>query len=208
VGHDVFATNDANAIMAALRAGVRPSEQEAAAMKRRPLIDELRKKVEPSDVAKFLSVMDGEEGYVAALHLSMLRHHAATLEVGEHLRRRWETASPFLRASLVWRILDDPKLPAAWHRRMFEFIEAELKLFGDVSIEFIGGPGKLFYYCLQRLGDSTFPETKKWVYLCNAAEAEEPGMARALVSLGLYLPDPFAREVAARLLARLPQPKS
>lgn len=199
----VFSGTDAASIVEALRNGERPTEREAAAMKRRPLIDELRNCVVAEDVPRFLSIVDVEQGYVAALHLSVLRHHAGRPEVQESLRRRWESADAFLRASLVWRLLDDPDLPREWHRKMFDFILQEPKTFDKVSLEFIGGQGKLFSYCLQRLGDSSFPESKKWIYLCNAAAAEEPGLARALVALGRYLPDPFAREVAEQLLQKL-----
>ncbi len=111
-----------------------------------------------------------------------------------------------MRAHLMWRILDYPSLPSEWHRKIFDFIietEENWKEFKEVSAKFLGTPQTIVISVLKRLAEPTFPESKKWAYLCSVPEvAEDQAAAKALVSLGCYMSDPFTQEVAEVLLRR------
>jgi hypothetical protein len=103
----------------------------------------------------------------------------------------------------MWRILDDPQLPDEWHRTIFDFVIAEWETFSGVVRMFLGGPKSIIPNVLRRLGDASYPESKKWINFCRLPEiAEDQEAAKALVSLGRLMPDPFCREVAEVLLQR------
>jgi hypothetical protein len=56
---------------------------------------------------------------------------------------------------------------------------------------------------LRRLGDPSFPESKKWAYLCRVPQvAEDQEAAKSLVTMGLLMQDEFTRHVAGVLLDR------
>ena len=56
---------------------------------------------------------------------------------------------------------------------------------------------------LKRLADPSFPESNKWAHLCHVPEvADDPVAAKALVRFGLFMKDPFTKEIAQKLLDR------
>jgi len=199
----------ADAVAAWLREGHQPSEQEANSLNRLPLVDLLRDRVAEDDLGDGLSwllaVVNEQSGELAALALSLLRRCSTRADIRDLLHGRWADAAPFLRAHLLWRILDDPDLPTSWHEELFEFVMSDegWPVFREVSLRFLGTPQTVVLQALKRIADPSFPDTKKWAYLCRVPEvAEDREAAKALVTLGLSMEDPFARKVATRLLAR------
>jgi hypothetical protein len=193
----------ADAIIAALRSGSYPSDEEARALDRRPLIDLLRQRIEESDVQPLLSIVERGPDGLAGFAASLLRRYAQQDTVKNCFESQWGKATPYLKNRLMWRMLDDPNLDQAWHARFFEFVIAEWKTFRDFNQEFYGGGPKALASILTRLADATFPESKKWIYLCSAPEViDDRAAAKALVTLGRSMSDPFARDVAEILLER------
>lgn len=181
----------------------RPSEDDADLLNRLPLIDRLRGQVREENIPHLLDVVETESGAVAALYLSLLRSATSKPEVQRRLRARWDSADAFLRAHLMWRLLDDPELPPAWHRELFNFVLDNWAEFHEVSLRFLGTPDTVVTRALLRIADPSFPPTKKWAYLCRVPEvASDKAAARALVELGAIMPNPFTREVASVLLKR------
>ncbi len=45
------------------------------------------------------------------------------------LTEKFETASPHLKTQLLWRLLNDPDLPHATHRNLFDFVTSEWDTF-------------------------------------------------------------------------------
>jgi hypothetical protein len=193
----------AEAIMARLRTGQKPSEQEAAVMNGVPFVDALREVVMPDDVRWILAALEHESGEVAGLFLSLLRNHANQEQVQEFLKAKWESATPFLRAHLLWRILDDPNLPDVWQKRIFEFMLEKWETFQSVSLKFLGNSETIVSAAQERYDDPSVPSTKKWAYLCRVASiSSDPKSAKRFLKLGLKAEDEFARRVAAVLLDR------
>ena len=193
----------AAAIVRHLRSGNKPSKQEADYLNRLPIIDALRAQITKEDLPWLFGVVEGKPGEVAAFYLSLVRRFTGEKAVQRRLRSLWKRPNAFMRAHLMWRLLDDPHLPKAWHERLFKFVLAEWKTFQAVSLKFLGTPETVVTQALKRIGDSSFPETKKWAYLCRVPQvAQDQEAAKALVTLGRSMPDPFARKVAGVLLQR------
>lgn len=193
----------ADATISKMREGQSPTEQEAASLNRLPLIDLLRNRVTDLDLTWIFNLLEKETDEVAGLYLSLLRKFTERSEIQAKLRKKWENSSSFLRAHLLWRILDDPDLPTQWHEILFKFALEEWEIFTRVSVKFLGGPDKAVIQSLKRLGDPTFPNSKKWAYLCRVPEvANDQEAALALIRVGRLIEDPFTRYVAETLLDR------
>lgn len=189
--------------MTHMRNGHFPGNAEADWLNRFPLIDALRTRVQETDVQRLLGIVEDGDGPSAGFALSLVRHYSTEPEVKTRIQARWESASPYLKCHLLWRLLDDPELPEAWHRKLFNFILEAWDTFRQTQIKFMGTPQNVIPRALRRIGDPSFPESKKWAYLCCVPEvADDQIAARALVSLGLRSSDPFTQEVAKQLLNR------
>jgi hypothetical protein len=193
----------ADAVLEHLRRGAVPSEADADLLNRLPIIDWLRERVQRPDVEWLIRVIATQEGEFAGLCLSLLRKFDTGPAIQSVLQQRWSGASAFLKAHLMWRILDDPKLPEQWHEELFSFILREQDVFHAVSLKFLGTPDTVVEKARQRYEDPQFPQSKKWSYLCRVAGvAANPGEARRFLEVALSSLDPFTRRVATTLLNR------
>jgi hypothetical protein len=193
----------ADVVVGFMRRGRVPDECDADYLNRLPIVDELRARITEQDLIWIWPVIDNESGERFGLFLSLLRKFTTRSDVQEHLRKRWRSATSFARAHLMWRILDDPKLSAAWHKKLFAFVLKNWQDFQGVSLKFLGTPQTVVVQTLKRLADPSFPASKKWAYLCRVPSvADDEEAAIALISMGLLMKDKFTREVARALLRR------
>jgi hypothetical protein len=200
---NLFLDLAADAIIFHIRKGHQPKDNDSDRLNQVPLIDALRSRITADDLPWIMAVIEVESGSLAAFYLSLIKNFDTQSDIREILRHRWETATPYLRAHLMWRILDDPQLPEEWHRAVFNFVIAEWETFSEVVRKFLGGPQSVIPNVLRRLGDASYPESKKWINFCRLPEiAEDQEAAKALVNLGRLMPDPFCKEVAEVLLQR------
>ena len=200
----------ADAVAQFLRLGHVPTEQEADWLNRLPIVDLLRSRMTEDDLRWVWPAIENESGERLGLHLSLLRKFTTRQGVQQRLQQRWQTADAFGRAHLIWRILDDPQLPEEWHQKLFRFVLSDWEQFQKVSLKFLGTPSTVVQQTLKRIGDTSFPDSKKWAYLCRVPTvSDDSEAAKALVSLGLLMRDAFTKEVAAELLNRFfAKPKS
>jgi len=193
----------ADAIVGFLRQGHIPSEGEADWLNRLPIVDFVRSRMTEDDLRWIWPVVEAESGERFGLYLSLLRMFTARQGVQQRLQQRWQTANPFEKAHLIWRILDDPQLAEEWHRRLFRFVLSDWEEFQRVSLKFLGTPNTVVQQTLKRVGDPSFPDSKKWAYFCRVPTvSDDPEAGKALVNLGLLIGDKFTKEVAAELLKR------
>lgn len=197
----------ARSVVSALRDKRVPTEIECEQLNQLPIIDEIRTEIEDSDLSWIWPVVDCDNGERAGLFLSLLRQYSHQGDVQSRLRSRWKTAGPFIRAHLMWRILDDPSLPTEWHERLFHFVLTEWEAFQKVSLKFLGTPQTVVTQVLKRIADPAFPKSKKWAYLCRVPQvAEDAQAARAVVLLGASAGDEFAQKVSQVLFTRFFEP--
>jgi hypothetical protein len=198
----------ADAVVARLRAGARPDDEECDLLDRLPLVDALRGRIVPTDLDWIWPVAESESGPRCGLFLSLVRTLSHRPDVQDRLRRRWhDTDSGFVRMHLVWRLLDDPALPDAWHRMMFDAVLEDWALFADVCRRFLGDdPQMLAPRALARVSDAAFPESKRWIQLCRVlALSTDRDAARALIAVHAQSRDVFTGDVARTLLDRFGQ---
>jgi hypothetical protein len=179
------------------------SDTDGDLLNRLPLIDILRSKVDENDVSSILRILESQEGEAAGLYLSLLKRFTKTNnEVKSWLKTHWAQSSPFLKAHLMWRILDDPGLTDKWHRNIFTFVLSEWEVFNHVSLKFLGTPQTVILQVLKRIGDPDYPSSKRWSYLCRFPDAaEDREAARSLLWVARNMKDntPFTQEVADTL---------
>lgn len=198
----------ADAALTTLRTGTRPADIDSDLLNRLPIIDALRVRVERTDLEWIWPIVEGESRERAGLFVSLLQRYAHEPESQVRLRSIWAKAEVLLRAHLMWRILDDPKLPLEWHEKLFEFVLSEWSMFQRISLKFLGTPETVIMQVLKRIADPSFPKSKRWAYLCRIPEgAEDQEAARALVLLGVSGGDEFMQKVGRELLQQFFTPK-
>ncbi len=195
----------ASAVMERIRKGegFLPDEQAADMLNRLPLIDHLRQKVLASDLSWIQGAISEQKPELAGLMLSLLRKFDTTPATQGFLAGKWQTASPFLKAHLMWRLLDAESMSDDKKREILDFVLNNWSVFNVVSAKFLGSPDTIVSAARSRLADPSFPASKKWSYLCRVVEpATDKSAAKALISLYLNDPDEFTRHVARALLDR------
>lgn len=196
--------DDASFILAMLRAGDRPSPDEADELTYAPLLGHLRSMIAEDDLVWLLPLIRTSIDERAGFYITLLHAHAKRPQVQSILREVWHGAGPLIRSHLLWRLTDDPDLPGEWKERLFEFVLAEWRVFQSAALRFYGGKqDAALAMALERFCGSEFPRSKGWAYLCTIADTTKfPNAARAILELGRTSSDGFTREVARRLLAR------
>jgi hypothetical protein len=190
----------ADAVVEHLRRGALPSEADADLLNRLPIVDWLRERVQRSDVEWLIHVIAAQEGEFSGLCLSLLQKFDTEPAIQSVLQQRWSGASAFLKAHLMWRILDDPKLPEEWHEELFSFVLREQDVFHAVSLKFLGTPETVVEEAHRRYEGPQFPQSIKWSYLCRVAGvAANPGEGRRFLEVALSSSDQFTRRVATTL---------
>jgi hypothetical protein len=197
--------DDADFILAMLRAGDRPNPDEADELTYAPLMGHLRAMIAEEDFVWLFPLIRTSMDERAGFYISLLHAHAKRLEVQSLLREVWHDAGPLVRSHLLWRLTDDPDLPLEWKERLFEFVLAQWRVFQSAALRFYGGrQDSALAMALERYCGSDFPRSKGWAYLCTIADATKfPNAARTIIEHGRRSDDQFTSEVARRLLGRL-----
>lgn len=195
----------ATAIMERIRQGEAhlPGEQDADILNRLPLIDYLRHEVVESDIAFIQAAITEQRPELAGLLLSLLRKFDTRPAIQAFLSMKWKSASPFLKAHLMWRLLDAENMTDDMKREILDFVLNNWAVFNEVSSKFLGAPNTIVSAVRSRLADPSFPASKRWSYLCRVVEpATDKSAAKALITLYVDNADEFTRHVARILLER------
>lgn len=200
----------ADAIVNRLASGLWPSEEDAAHLIYASEIPRMRLLVsdDPRLASELLQVASTETGHRAAFFLALLRYVAAEAKCAQSLRdlflKNCDTY-PVFACHLIWRLLDDPELPLDWHQTLFKYVLDHWDSWKRHSAEFEEpGPRETATVVESRLGDPTFPASKKWIYLLClpdglAADLEE---ARRIVERETGSSDNFRSHVAQEIARR------
>lgn len=192
----------AGAILSSIRRGTMPGPEEAGTLDRRPLIDLLRDRVRDTDRDLLVKIVGERGDEVAGLAASLLRHEIDS-ELFDFYARRWRGSPPYLKNRLMWRMLDYDELRPEWHHHFFEFVRQNWEVFREFNIVFYSGSGVASRSIGERLGDPSFPRSKKWVYACCVPEVVPPGRtANKLLELTRETGDGFAGMVVDYLRRR------
>jgi len=112
-----------------LRSGYRPTDAEVTAWNVAQNIDGLRRQITDTDLSWIMPAIAADEGASAAFHLALLQPLAAKPEVSKFLAQRFETAGPYLKSQLLWRLLDDNSAPGCRPRKPVHFRDVGLRIF-------------------------------------------------------------------------------
>ena len=193
--------NGVNERFTLLREGYVPTEAEASAWNVAGTIDAMRHLVTEPDAAWLLPAVAGNDGPRAALYLALLQPLATKPEVRDLLTRRFETASPYLKSQLFWRLLDDKDLPVAVHETLFRFVLSDWREFQEASVSFLGSPSGIINGALGRLAECI--PSKRWAYLCCLpGYATDQRAVKGLLTVAAGSADAFTATVARSLLER------
>jgi len=190
-----------NELVSRLRSGYRPTDSEISDWNVAQNIDGLRRQVMESDLAWIMPAIAEDDGPRAAFYLALLQPLAAKAEVRDLLTRRFETASPYLKSQLIWRLLDDADLPAAVHETLFQFVMSDWQSFQGSSVAFLGSPSEILAAALGRLADCL--ASKRWIYLCCLPQyAADQRAVKGLLIVASGSADALMARVARALLDR------
>ena len=199
----------ADAVLAHLQSGKRPSVDEAVALTRLPLVAALRARIAPDDENWVVDLVNMSGNY-AKLGVSLIKNLAKKqAHVRELLRTRFlnaEGADASLRAWLFWKILDDPTLDQQWHKRLFDYAMEEWDTFRGPTLEHFGTPEQVLPLVLERLADASRPKSKQWASLVCLPVAADKAAAKAVILLCHASLDEFGKKVADDLLKRFFSP--
>jgi hypothetical protein len=196
--------DDADFILSMLRAGDRPTPDEADELTYAPLMGHLRFMIAEEDFAWLFPLIQTSSDEQAGFYISLLHAHTKRPEVQTILREAWQDAGPLVRSHLLWRLTDDPGLPREWKERLFDFVLSEWHVFQSAALRFYGGrQDSALAMAFDRYCGTQFPRSKRWAYLCTIADAAKfRNASRAIIEFGRRSSDDFTREVAERLIAR------
>lgn len=156
----------------------------ALELNRQPYIDELRTKVEDTDIDLLIKIADsGVYRGAAGLAITMIQGGAKDKKVKELLLHHWKKNNDFeSKNNIMWRLLDDPGLGISMHNEIYDFVRNNLEQWIDQQVKWIGGSDEILEFVKTRLQNTDFPETKNWVYLCDCLGASDKEAAKRLIA--------------------------
>lgn len=188
-----------NDLVSRLRSGYRPTEAEAITWNVAENIRVLRSEITEADLGWIIPPIREEEGPRASFYSALLQPFSTNAEVRNFLAHRFETASPHLKAQLLWRLLDDAALPSSTHSRLFQFVISDWDLFQNSCVSFLGGPSQILHATLGRLADC--PPSKQWIYLCCLPRyASDQHAVKGLLAVSANSKEAFTAHVARMLM--------
>ena len=173
-----------------------------------PQIDYLRTKVNNEDIDLILSLASAESKALRSFAIVLLRKVKDDERVKSFIRDAWKKAGEdmdiLLKMDLMWRLLDYPDIHISVHKEIYEFIKEHWECWIEDVTHSFGGKNNILDSIEKRLSDSSFPETKKWIYLCVSVASPDITGVKRLLSKYENSDNPFVSEVVAYLQTRLP----
>jgi hypothetical protein len=185
------------------RSGRVPEDAEAHVLDRLPIIDVLREKVSKDDIVCLLSQVKSRSEAGAGLACSLLRNYIDDPVVREHLESRWDSASPYLKMRLMWRIVEAQELDPKWLDVFLEFILTNRAIFESFNREFYGASEEGLQRLLGRIEAQSFRPQKLWMYwLCVPSIVPNGEAAEALMRKGIDSGDEFTQNAIRQYLEK------
>ena len=173
----------AKKVVGDLRSNRFVDEELALELNKQPYIDELRIKVEDTDIDLLVKIADSKlYSSVGGLAVTMIQGGARNKKVKELLLRHWKEDNDFeCKNYIMFRLLDDPKLDILMHEEIYNFVMDNLDQWINQQVKWINGRDKIVEFAKGRINNPDFPETKNWVYLCDCLGASDKEGAKELV---------------------------
>jgi hypothetical protein len=184
-----------------LRNGYRPNDDELSTWNVAENIQVLRDQITDADLEWIIPPIREGEGLGTAFYSALLQPLSTNPQVSSFLAARFETAGPYLKAQLLWRLLDDAALSSLTHTRLFEFVMSDWNFFQKSCVAFLGSPSEMLQATLRRMADC--PASKRWIYLCCLPQyADDQHAVRGLLTLASDSGAAFTADVARTLIGR------
>ncbi|XOV87598.1 MAG: hypothetical protein ACFHX7_22030 [Pseudomonadota bacterium] len=153
------------------------------ALYQRPIIDHLRKVTTEKDVQRIIDEIQSQPSDAAQQLLFSLLRNWDHLQVTQdlYLQHFRTTHSDKVKHSILWRLLDNPELPQAFHEEIFDFIRSDWSHFHEVIVHFYGRQG-IKQAITERLADPSFPTSKRWAYIASASFDDDKEWYRQLLA--------------------------
>lgn len=200
--HAMGDENTMNGLISRLRSGYRPTETEAIAWNVADTVHVLRSEITEADL-RWIIPPPSRMRRVRSLRFMprFLQPFATNPEVRHFLAQRFETAGPYLKAQLLWRLLDDAALPSAVQNKLFEFVISDWSFFQNACVAYLGSPSEILQAALGRLADC--PTTKRWIYLCCLPQyADDQHAVKGVLTIAVNSTETFTAHVAHTLMDR------
>lgn len=174
------------------------------ALFRYPIINDLRRRINPDDFLIIHSLCESDDDAVRNLGFALLQNIRQE-RVRCYLEEVWQRPllSFKLRTNLQAELLNYPELSQDYHEQLFRFTLDNWQPWLQGIVDWCGGGEGVLKYCTGRLSDPKFPKSKRWLYVCAAAASNDLAAARNLIGSYVEDPDPFLRGVPREVLKRL-----
>jgi hypothetical protein len=179
----VISDEQADRIIERLRIERFLTEEESEQLCKSISIDLLRSKINKDDVQLLLELaVSKNTPWLRSLAISLMCTVRNDISVKRFLLKTWATAKDYhTRLAVMWRLLDYDELEKTIHLSIYEFIRSHWKRWlSDMRLWFEGY--SVLSAVNHRLADTTFPESKAWVYLCLAMASDETDRIHALLN--------------------------
>jgi len=201
---DSLLTLSPEKIVAALRDGRSLTADEASGLDRLPIIDALRTSITQSDIPWLILLFNSNNDQIAGLASSIMRYHIVDSKVRESMETRWESASPYLRNRIMWRLLDSAELNSDWNIRFIEFIFTNRDTFDSFNRHFFGTGRQGLQELRKRMDNALTPAHKESIYwLCIPSIEPDIDQAKVLLTKGLQSKNEFTHHAIQRQLKAL-----
>jgi hypothetical protein len=195
----------AEKVISDIRSGTPLSAALCDALTTFPLIERLRQLIRIEDFESLRALCESTDETMQNLGLALLRNIESAAVVRQYLQEMWKRDDLHFRTriGLQFQLSNDPDLDPKMRQSFLTFILGNWQKFLENQQNWCGTGEDVIAFCSQRLTDSKFPTSKRWLYLCVAAAASDTVAARQLVKDYENDFDPFTREVAAQVLVQL-----
>ncbi|HXC53111.1 MAG TPA: hypothetical protein VN634_19645 [Candidatus Limnocylindrales bacterium] len=180
------------------------TSSEAASVNRRPEIDSARKLISADDIPTLLRICNDKSPGTRLLAINLLHRFSYDTRVQETMRNLWRDSSDFsVRHAALWRLLDIADLSAAQHDALFSFVCEHWAEFLHETKAWHGANGDLLSGLRSRLSSGAQPDSKRWIYVCAAAAADDHNSAHEFIESHSGCDDAFLAKVANYCLRQI-----
>lgn len=173
-----------------------------------PIIDYIRAEIRESHLERLKHLINSTSSDdVRRLGISLLnnliRDERNGQDIKDFLCAFWRKADKENKLYIMWKILDFPGLEKTFHLEIYDFVQENWEVWLQKAVDWCGGRDKVLDVVSNRLKDSSFPETKAWVYLCNAMGSPDKAGVRSLIQGYISSKHSIVSQVSDDLLNKL-----
>jgi NADPH-dependent ferric siderophore reductase len=171
-----------------------------------PLIDFLRRLVQPDDWNHIKLLLEANHVDIRTLGRALLNRILNVNGVREYLVRAWRSSGQTIRdkIGLQFTLLNYEDLDPQVQKELSEFVfENWNEWLSEGTTRWAAGEQNVLDFVRKRLSDEKTTPTKRWVYICGAAASPDKNEVIRIIEEYVNNSDAFLSEIARRVLEKV-----